>query len=267
MELMVSVKDGEVWADDSGAPVDSGAPADGGLPIVLLHPGVGVSTVWDPILPRLTARHRVIRYDVRGFGRSPAPTASYSLVEDLRAVLDHFELGRAVVVGSSMGGATAISLALDSPERVAGLGLFCPGVTGYSGLEVPELFAEIGKLAEAGDLDGLVALGRRTWGNAGVGDDPAVTAQLRSAIPGWFANQPHQVPDAPAFDRLGELDVPCLLALGEQDQPEAVRCNEDMAARIPGCRLVRIAGSDHYPALREPQTVAGLVLELVQSLR
>ncbi|MFJ6793435.1 alpha/beta fold hydrolase [Streptomyces sp. NPDC091268] len=264
MELMVPVKGGEVWADDSG---DAGGAGGDNLPIVLLHPGVGVSTVWDPILPRLAARHRVIRYDVRGFGRSPAPTTSYSLVEDLRAVLDHFALERALVVGSSMGGATAISLALDCPERVAGLALFCPGVTGYTGLEVPELFAAIGRLAEAGDMDGLVALGRRTWGNAGVGDDPEGSAQLRAAIPGWFANQPHQVPDAPAFDRLGELDVPCVLALGEQDQPEAVRCNEDMAARIPGVRLVRIAGSDHYPALRAPQTVAELVLELAESVR
>lgn len=256
-ELMVSVKDGEVWADDSGGD---------GLPLVLLHPGVGDSSVWDKVMPRLVQRHRVIRYDARGFGRSPAPTAKYSQSQDLSAVLDHFGLSRVVLVASSMGGATALSLTLDEPGRVAGLALFVPGVTGYEGFSSPQLMAQIETLAKDGDMDGLVALGLRTWAAAGVDDDEEAAAQLRGAIPAWFATQPFQVPDAPAFDRLGELALPCVLALGEQDQAEVIRCNEEMAARIPGCRLVRMPGSDHLPTLREPETVADLVLELDDSL-
>jgi pimeloyl-ACP methyl ester carboxylesterase len=57
METTVSVSNGELWADDSGGD---------GLPLVLLHPGIADSSVWDPVLPALTARHRVIRYDCRG---------------------------------------------------------------------------------------------------------------------------------------------------------------------------------------------------------
>ncbi|WP_431041120.1 alpha/beta fold hydrolase [Streptomyces sp. P1-3] len=264
MELSVAVNDGEVWADDSGGD---------GLPLVLLHPGVGDSRIWDKVMPHLVRRHRVIRYDARGYGRSPQPTSRYSLVEDLVAVLDHFELSRVALVGSSMGGATAISLALDDPARVAALALFCPGVTGDAGLASPEMMAEIERLAKAGDMDGLVALALRTWAAAGVGVDAdtdanaEAEAQLRAAIPAWFANHPYQVPDAPAFDRLGELAAPCVLALGERDQAEVVRCNEEMAARIPGCRLVRLPGSDHVPSLREPDTVARLVLELCDGVR
>ncbi|GGX98419.1 alpha/beta fold hydrolase [Streptomyces hiroshimensis] len=257
METTVRVKGGEVWADDSGE-----GPAGGGVPLVLLHSGVGDSRIWDPVLPRLAERHRVIRYDVRGYGRSPAATVKYSLMEDLVAVLDHFGLDRAALVGSSMGGATAVSLALADPGRVAALALLVPGVTGYDELGSPRVMAEIERLAGAGDMDGLVALCRRTWGAAGSGDDAEAVARIRAALPAWFSNHPYHVPDAPAFGRLGELDVPCLLALGEQDQPEVVRCNEEMAARIPGCRLVRLPGSDHLPTLREPETVAGLVLEV-----
>ncbi|MFD3925297.1 alpha/beta fold hydrolase [Streptomyces sp. NPDC058614] len=256
-ELMVSVKDGEVWADDSGGD---------GLPLVLLHPAVGDSSVWDKVMPRLVRRHRVIRYDARGYGRSPAPTAKYSQSQDLSTVLDHFDLSRAVLVASSMGGATALSLTLDEPGRVAGLALFAPGVTGSEGLFSPQLMAQIETLAKDGDMDGLVALGLRTWAAAGVDDDEEAAAQLRGAIPAWFATQPYQVPDAPAFDRLGELALPCVLALGEQDYAEVIRCNEEMAARIPGCRLVRMPRSDHLPTLREPETVADLVLELGDSL-
>ena len=61
---MVAVDGGTVWADDSGGD---------GPPLVLLHPGVGDSRIWDPVLAPLTAKYRVIRYDARGFGQSLAP--------------------------------------------------------------------------------------------------------------------------------------------------------------------------------------------------
>jgi len=59
---MVRVGVDELWADDTGGP---------GPPVVLLHPGIADSTIWDGVLPALAAQYRVIRYDVRGYGRSP----------------------------------------------------------------------------------------------------------------------------------------------------------------------------------------------------
>lgn len=252
------VRDGEVWADDSGEARGAGD----GPPLVLLHPGVGDSRIWEPVLPALLERHRVIRYDARGYGRSPAPTTSYTQSEDLRSVLDHFGLDRAVLVGTSLGGRTAISYTLDDPGRVAALGLLVPGVTGYPELESPELTEQIGKLAEAGDMEGLVALGLRVWGAAGTAPDTAAAEQLRAAIPGWFSSYGRETEDAPAFDRLGELTLPCALLLGEKDMPEVVRCNEAMAAAIPGCRLVRHPDCDHYPTLRAPDAVVEVLAEL-----
>ncbi|MGW5862761.1 alpha/beta fold hydrolase [Streptomyces sp. NPDC055239] len=262
MELMVPVKDGEVWAEDSG-----GSGGDAALPLVLLHPGVADSRVWDGILPRLTQERRVIRYDARGYGKSPAPTASFSLGEDLIAVLDHFDVPRAFIVGSSMGGTTAIGLALSDPARVAGLALLVPGITGNPDFLMAEFTAEVVRLAQAEDMDGIVALVKRTSAAAGAGDDPEAEAFIRAVIPAWFAVQPHHVPDPPAFDRLGELTVPCVLALGEHDDPEVVRCNEEMAARIPGCRLVRLRDSDHFPTLREPEAVADIIVEAYGTAR
>ncbi len=249
------VRGGEVWASDSGAEGD-------GPPLVLLHPGVGDSRIWEPVLPALRERHRVIRYDARGYGRSPAPTTSYTQSEDLRSVLDHFGLARAVLVGTSMGGKTAITFTLGDPDRVAALGLLVPGVSGYPDLESQELIAQIAKLAQAGDMDGLVALGLRAWGAAGTAPDIAAAEQLRAAIPGWFSSYGHETEEAPAFDRLGELKLPCALLLGEKDMPEVVRCNEAMAARIPGCRLVRQPECDHFPTLRAPDAVVRWVAEL-----
>ncbi|MDF3141560.1 MULTISPECIES: alpha/beta fold hydrolase [unclassified Streptomyces] len=258
MESIVKVDGGEVWADDTGG----GDTGGDGVPVVLLHPGVADSRLWDRVAPALAARHRVIRYDSRGFGRSPRPTTAYSLVADLRAVLDHFGVERAVLVGSSMGGATAIGLALDEPPRVAALALLVPGVTGYPELESPELTTRLGELASAGDMDGLVALSLQAWGAAGTPPDTEAVDLLRAAIPAWPAMHRHRTEDPPAFPRLGELSVPCTLLLGERDLPRVVRCNEAMAAAIPGCRLVRLAACDHFPTLRAPQTVVSVVAEL-----
>ncbi|WP_286253929.1 alpha/beta fold hydrolase [Streptomyces graminofaciens] len=259
VEHMVDVDGGEVWAEEIGA---GGGVAGGEVPLVLLHAAVGDSRLWDPVLPGLDGRYRVIRYDARGYGRSPKPGATYTQVGDLRAVLEHFGVRRAVVVGTSAGGATAISFALEEPERVAALGLLVPGVRGGEGLESPELLEEIGRLAMAQDMDGLVQLSLRVWGAAGVAPDALAAEALRSAIPAWFTTYGHDIPDPPVFERLGELGMPCTLLLGEKDQPEVVRFNEAVADRIPGCRLVRHPGCDHFPTLRAPDDIARLIVEL-----
>src|SRR5271170_7139028 len=103
---MIAVDGGEVWADDSGGD---------GPPLVLLHPGVGDSRIWDPVLPALARRYRVIRYDTRGYGQSPAPTAKFWLLRDLVAVLGHCGIERAAIVGCSQGGGTALGLAIEQP--------------------------------------------------------------------------------------------------------------------------------------------------------
>ena len=74
---MIAVDGGEIWTDDSGGD---------GPPLVLLHPGIGDSRIWEPVLPALAASYRVIRYDARGFGRSPAAAAKFSLLADLISV-------------------------------------------------------------------------------------------------------------------------------------------------------------------------------------
>jgi 3-oxoadipate enol-lactonase len=163
---MVPVSGGEVWAEDTGGAGDA---------LVLLHPGWGDSSIWRPVMDRLAGRYRVIRHDVRAYGKSPAPAAPYTALGDLTAVLDHFEVPRAVLVGHSGGGATALGLALADPRRAAALILLAPGVQDYPWPEDDPYFQEFGELLMAADRDGLAALGLRTW--AAAGPDPAARAQ------------------------------------------------------------------------------------------
>jgi 3-oxoadipate enol-lactonase len=255
MDMMAPVASGQVWAEDT---------AGDGPPLVLLHPGVGDSRIWDLMLPRLADQFRVIRYDVRGYGRSAPATAPYRLVDDLIAVLDHLRLHRVHLVGCSMGGATAVNLALADPARVTGMVLLCPGISGYPWPAEPELDAELERLQQVDDNDGLVAVAMREW--AAAGTDEYALAQMRSAARAWPNEASYQRPDPPAFDQLGQVSVPTIIMVGDLDRPALIACNEQAALRIPRCRLTRMPGVDHLPPLRVPDLITETILDHFRGL-
>jgi 3-oxoadipate enol-lactonase len=249
MQTMVAAGADKIWAEDSGG---------SGPVLVLLHEGVADSRMWEPIWPALAGAFRAIRYDVRGFGRSPAATEKYTLLGDLRFVLSHFDVASAHLAGCSMGGGTAVDLALAEPDRVRSLVLLSPGISGYAWPAEPEIGAEYKALAAAGDDDGLVQLCLRMWGAAG--PDPFVTELARSGVRAW-ASQELEQNGEPAFDRLGELRAPTVLMLGDKDYPALIDCGRQAAARIPGCELIGMPGVDHYPTVREPELVLKTILK------
>jgi 3-oxoadipate enol-lactonase len=248
MQTMVPVGADKLWAEDSGG---------SGPALVLLHEGVADARMWDPVWPALTGRFRAIRYDVRGYGRSPAPTEQYLLRDDLHAVLAHFGVAAAHLAGCSMGGATAVDYALREPDRVRSLVLLSSGISGYPWPAEPELSARYAALVKAGDEDGLVQLSLDTWGAAG--PDPFVTELARSGVRAWAYDEFEQQPE-PAFDRLGEIRAPTVLLVGDKDNPALIDCVEQAAARILGSELIRMPGADHYPTVRAPQLVLDTIV-------
>jgi 3-oxoadipate enol-lactonase len=249
MQTMLPVGADKIWAEDSGG---------SGAVLVLLHEGVGDSRMWDPVWSDLTSAYRVIRYDVRGFGRSPAATEEFTLLGDLRAVLDHFDVASAHVAGCSMGGGTALELALAAPERVKSLVLLCPAIGGYPYPETPELDEACEALAEAGDQEGIIRVLLDVWGRAG--EDPLVTDLMRSAVRAWESEEQFEREGEPVFDRLGQMRVPTILMVGDTDDPALTRSNEEAASRIPGCELIRMPGVDHYPTMRAPKLVTETII-------
>ncbi|AKI99728.1 alpha/beta fold hydrolase [Archangium gephyra] len=98
-----------------------------GFPVVLLHGGLLDLRLWDTQVGPLAQHFTTLRYDQRGFGRTVAPEGQpYAPHEDLRALLDHFSMDRAHVVGLSFGGRVALDFALAFPERVSCLVLVAP---------------------------------------------------------------------------------------------------------------------------------------------
>ena len=99
--------------------------AGDGPAVVFIH-GFGLDMrMWDPQAGPLAARFRVVRYDCRGFGASGPldPAVSYTHAGDLVALLDHLDIGDAVLAGLSFGGRVALQAALAAPDRVRGLAL------------------------------------------------------------------------------------------------------------------------------------------------
>lgn len=102
-----------------------------GEPLLLLHAGICDARMWEEHMEPLSARFRVIRYDMRGFGRSNLPDGPFA-AHDARALLAYLGIGRAHSLGVSMGGTVALNLTLTYPEWVSALILVSTTVGGFT---------------------------------------------------------------------------------------------------------------------------------------
>ncbi|MFE6051110.1 alpha/beta fold hydrolase [Kitasatospora sp. NPDC056446] len=244
---------GRLWAERGGS----------GSPVVLLHGSGMDSRLWDAVLPELVRHHDVVRYDARGLGRSAAPGRPFDDVGDLRAVLDHFGLERAALVGLSMGGETALDFALAHPERVTALGLVGASVSGHDWPPSPETgaYAEARRRGDAAALAELeltvwAAMGRTAPGGELVAAMVEENAARRIVSEHFLAG----APERPAEPRLGEVTAPTLVVHGDRDHPEIAAIAERLAAGIPGARRHLVPAADHYLPLRTPERLADLLL-------
>ncbi|MFE6060612.1 alpha/beta fold hydrolase [Streptomyces sp. NPDC056431] len=234
-----------------------------GSPVVLLH-GAGMDArLWDTVVPELARHHDVIRYDARGLGRSSLPDRPFDDVEDLSAVLDHFGLDRAALVGLSMGGETALDFTLAHPGRVGALALVGASVSGHDWPADPQssAYATARRQRDAGALAALelsiwAALGRTARGGELVEAMVADNAERRIASEPFLAH----FPDRAAESRLGEIAVPVLVVHGDQDHPEIAAIAERLVADLPDAHGVTVPEADHYLPLRSPERLVELLL-------
>jgi 3-oxoadipate enol-lactonase len=248
VEVSVPVAGGALWAQDTGGD---------GTPVVLVHADWTDSGIWSPLVPLLRDRHRVIRYDLRGFGRSARPVQPFTRLGDLLSLLDQLGVADAVLVGHSGGGGTALGLAVQHPERTRALALIAPGIHDYPWPADDSFYRECGPLIEAADRDGLLRLGLRVWAPAGA--DDAITAMVAGAISSWFEIGDLEEPDPPGFGRLGEIRVPTVMLLGDLEYPMVTSASHAIAGRVPGSRTVLLPGADHLLPLREPSRLAAAI--------
>ena len=250
----VEVNGARLWYDEAGS----------GTALLLLHGGLGDSGLWEPVVPFLAERFRVIRTDLRFYGRSTGPAAPWSWVDDVVGVLDGLEVERAALAGLSMGGRIAIDIALDHPARVSALALVAPGLAGHDGRAYTEDMERRYEAAEAeGDLDTMLEIDLEPWAPLGIDERIWRLAHATpDANPLPAGVEPVDPPGPAAKERLGELSVPTLVATVSHD-PEGFReIGPLVAAAAPNARHVEL-DSDHFVTLREPELVAQTLLDFL----
>jgi len=222
-----------------------------GSPVVLLH---GLSATRRNVVQGSRALirrgYRLIAYDARGHGSSSvAPRYEYSdLVKDLEAVLDHLELDRAALVGSSMGAATAMAFTLEHPERVPALVQITPAYTGYArtGDVDGDNWERMARELDRGGVDAFVEVAQpgglpERWREIAREatrqrmerhEHPAAVAQALRELPGSIAWK--------GLDALSDLEVPVLIVASrdEADQLHPFAVAEEYERRLPNAELV-----------------------------
>lgn len=158
-----------------------------GSPITLIHAGVAHLRMWDEQVYAWRDKHRVIRYDCRGFGRTEVEDVPYSNRDDLRALLDHLDVERTHLLGISRGSMIATDFTLERPERVRSLTWVAGGLRGFDvdDPRLTEIWPEMERLEEARDWDRLVELETQMWTD-GPGQPPdRVDPEIRRKMIAW----------------------------------------------------------------------------------
>lgn len=257
-------------------PAVSAGPADG-VPVVFLHAGVCDHRQWLAQVEAVAAAsYRGIAYDRRGFGEATSPDEPFSQRDDLLAVLDHFAVDRAVLVGCSMGGGLAIDFALEHPERVRAL---VPVGTALSGGEYH--FSgndeEIENLLEAaekrGDVDEQLKADAHAWldgprspeGRVGGAARELFLDMNRKALT-WQPELTQHQRAATTQGRLKDIAAPVLLIVGDLDFNYIIRRHRDLAEAISSAREETMPGTAHLPNLEQPEAFNALLLAFLRQV-
>jgi 3-oxoadipate enol-lactonase len=251
-----------------------------GPPIVLLHEGIADRRMWNREFPLLARDHRVVRYDLRGYGGSPPATSEYSPVRDLVALLTRLGMTRPLIVGPSVGGKIALDLALAHPESVGALLLVAPGYSGMDYDQVPggrstfERDETLSKAAAdawtAGKLEEATEHLRQLWASALTGSAlDLFRTMVRDNAPEVFEERSgrYEVREGePAAGRLNEIRVPTRILVGDRDNPAMPHCANFLARGIAGATVQIVPGADHLLNLSRPDAFDAALRGLDQSL-
>jgi pimeloyl-ACP methyl ester carboxylesterase len=244
---------------------------------VLLHAGIADSRMWEPQVSALARHFDVIRPDTRGFGNSELPPHPWSPMEDAVALMDALRIPKAHLVGCSLGGAMAIDLTLEHPDRTSKLVLVGTAVSGANfGKNYPELWAEAKAAEDAHDLIALNEAEARLFldgpgrprGYVGGATRELFLDMNGRSLRSDFDKAPDQKLDPPSVGRVSEITAPTLLILGDADVPTIFDTADLLMSSIKGARKAFIHDAAHLPNLEHPDEFNRLVLDfLVESPR
>lgn len=257
----LNVENGKIYYEECGA---------GDEAVVLLHDGVVHSAVWNDVWPTLCKQYHTIRYDRRGYGRSPEATSWYTEADDLFALLRNLKVRHAILVGSSHGGELSIEFTLEHPSFVEQLVLVGAVVHGYP------------------YSDHFLNRGEATWAPADKGstasaiariaddkyltatDHPAARQKLRdllTAAPQDFTHRDMARGVPSSLPRLHEIHVPTLILVGDADIPDIHANAGAIETAISNSRRIVVSDAGHLMYLEQPEEFIRIVTSFIDANR
>lgn len=249
-----------------------------GMPLVMIHAGVADSRQWNNEFAFFAQNYQVIRYDMRGYGKSEPVDGEFSHMGDLISLLDTLELHEPLVMmGCSMGGGLAMDFALTQPSRVRALIMVDAGPSGLElNVPTPAKFAEVEKAFEAGELDLVAEIETQIWFDGMDRTSEQVNQAMRKLVYEMdrkvLSHEVRQLgkrlpnTQTPAFDRLTALDIPVLVIVGAHDTPYMLAAADYMIEKIQSARKVIIEDAAHLPNMDQPHEFQGIVKAFLEGL-
>lgn len=253
-----------VWLRDLRLNAEISGPATA-PPLVLIH-GLGLDLrLWDQLLPHLP-NLRLLRLDLRGHGRSDSPAPPYAmgaLIRDVEALIDHFTLRDAVVLGAGEGGLIAQGLAIKRLDLVRAL-VLTGAATRFANPDVWQ--TRLARLRAHGpdpDAECAALLGPRWQHSPALQATRAMLDHTRAG--GWdgFATA---ISTADFYRTTATLRLPCLTLAGSDDRKVPPDLQRETADLIPGAQFQLIRGGNHLSMLTQPQDLAGPLLAFLSRI-
>ena len=233
-------------------------PAD--APVIVFSNSLGTTgAMWDAEAAALSERFRVLRYDTRGHGRTPAPPGPYTvgdLAGDLLALLDRLGLERVSFCGLSIGGMTGMWLGVHAPERIDRLAICCTGMQ----LPTAEMWTDRAALVRREGMGSVIDATMDRWFTPGFRErNPELVERIREIFlatdPEGYAGCCEALAE---FDMRGRLDVvtaPTLVIAGEEDQVGTPERAGAIGEEIEGSRVVILPDARHLAAVEQADAV------------
>jgi 3-oxoadipate enol-lactonase len=235
-------------------------------PVLVMASSLGAThAMWDDQVPPFSERFRLLRYDTRGHGGSPAPDGPYSMDDlgsDVLALLDRLGIERVSFCGLSIGGMMGMWLASESPERIERLVLCCT----VPHFPPRELWDERAETVRTRGMEALVDATIERWLPPDVrAARPEAEERLREMFlatsPEGYAGCCEAIRDMDLRDGLGAIEAPTLVVAGDEDPSTPADRVRTVADAVAGARFVEIAGAAHIANVAQPDAFAHVVLE------
>ncbi|MDS1271240.1 3-oxoadipate enol-lactonase [Lipingzhangella sp. LS1_29] len=237
-------------------------------PVVVLVNSLGTTLeMWDPQLASLSAEFRVVRFDMRGHGRSPVPQGPYSMADlgsDVVRLLDRLGVERAHVVGLSIGGMVGQWLGAHAPDRVAGLTLMCTAPR----LEPASAWAQRAATVRAEGTEAIADTVVGRWFTPEFAEaNPQTVARTRAMVAATpaegYAGCCGAIEGADLVPDLPSVTAPTLVVAAAEDPSTPPGVVEQVSGGIPGARYVLLEDSAHLVNVQRDAAVTQLVSDHV----